>query len=182
LPFLIGWLLGLTLVTLAFAGGALALPVSPRRRQETAIAIAEIVVGAALLLLAVVTWLRRGRPRQARPWLKRVASVGPAPAFGIAFLLTLRPKALLLSAAAGLIMAGQHLRAGESGIAIGWYVLLSSSTVALPIVLTLISPTRMEPRLRTWQSWLSVNGPVITSIVAALIAAALLVSGITTLY
>jgi hypothetical protein len=181
LPFLIGWLLGLTAVTVAFAEGALALPISPRRRQATAIAIAELVVGAALIALAVVTWLRRARPRQPRPWLKRIESVGPVPAFGIAFILALRPKSLLLSAAAGLVLAGQHLRAGETSLAIGCYVVLSSTTVAVPIVLTLIAPKRMEPRLRSWQAWLSTNGPVITSIVVLLIGVVVLVTGITTL-
>src|SRR5690242_18326046 len=81
-PFLIGWLLGLGIGTLAFAEGALALPISPKRKQATAIAIAEGVVGAGLLVVAVVTWLRRARPRQPRPWLKRIGSMGPVPAFG----------------------------------------------------------------------------------------------------
>lgn len=181
LPFLIGWLIGLTAVAIAFAEGALALPISPRRRKDTAIAIAELVVGAGLIVVAVVAWLRRARPRAPRLWLKRVESVGPVPAFGLAFVLTLRPKSLLLSAAAGLVLADQHLRAGEVAFAIGYYVVLSSCTIAVPIVWTMIAPDRMEHRLRAWQSWMATNGPVITSVVVGVVGFALLVTGAATL-
>jgi hypothetical protein len=182
LPFLIGWLIGLTAVAIAFAEGALALPISPRRRKDTALAIAELVVGAGLIVVAVVAWLRRARPREPRPWLKRLESVGPLPAFGLAFLLTLRPKSLLLSAAAGLVLADQHLRPSEVAIAIGFYVVVSSCTIAVPIVWTMIAPDRMEHRLRAWQSWMTTNGPVITSAVVALIGVAMIVAAATTLW
>src|SRR3954469_12321621 len=61
LPFLAGWVLTLAVVPMAAAAGVLAAPLSRRERVQVA-ATTEIVVGAALVIGAIITW-RRARTR-----------------------------------------------------------------------------------------------------------------------
>ncbi|HEY5787980.1 MAG TPA: GAP family protein, partial [Microlunatus sp.] len=103
--FLIGWVAGLTIVVLAATFGAQALPITSLRTQQTAFGIAEIVIGAALVIFGIVSGLRAVRqptPAQGAKWLSAVRSFGPRPSFGLAVILNFRPKGLLLGVAAGL--------------------------------------------------------------------------------
>jgi len=177
LPFLAGWVLTLAVVAWAAAAGVLAMPLSRRERVQLT-AAAEIVVGAALVIGAILTW-HRSRTG-ASPSVGRLAalgSYGPAASFGIAFLLGLRPKALLLGIAAGLAIGAQSESSTRSWLALAVYVAVSASTVAVPIVCTLVSPHSMQPRLVTWRDRLSRNGLIVTAWVMLLIGLALVGMG-----
>jgi hypothetical protein len=95
--------------------------------------------------------------------LERLGSYGPGASFGIAFLMGLRPKAMLLGISAGLGLGAQSPTSARSGLALALYVAVSGSTVAVPIVCTLVSPHSMEPRLVTWRGWLSQSGLKVTA-------------------
>jgi hypothetical protein len=176
-PFLMGWVLTIAVVALAAAGGALALPGSRRERLHFA-AATEIVIGAVLVVGAIVT-LRRRRTRQPKPnrhW-DALGSSGPAASFGVALMMGVRPKALLLGIAAGLALGTQPLRSTGTALAFALYVVVSASSVAVPIVGTLVSPQVMEPRLLVWRDWLSRNGVVIAAWVVMVIGLALVILG-----
>ena len=121
LPFLIGWVLGMAVIVTLCTLGAQVIP-APRsdRREATAIAVAEILVGIALVVVAIVEWRRaRRHPSDALPkWLASVDKLGPWSAFGIAFALNVRPKGLLLAIAAGIAIRAANLSVGESAIVI----------------------------------------------------------------
>ena len=107
--------------------------------------------------------------------------MGPAAALGLAFALNLRPKGLLLGTAAGLSIAGARLNTTEAAIVVAIYVGLASSTVIVPIVATLISPVRMEPRLVLARDWLSHNGAHITVLVLVMVGFVILGAGLSRL-
>ncbi len=177
-PFLVGWVGSLCLVILGAAGGVLALPVS-RRERMTAIAVAEIVVGLALVALGIFAW--RGSNHvssRLKSWLNNVGSFGPVASFGVGLAMGFRPKALLLGAAAGFALASNQLSDTETAIAVGCYVVISASTVAFPIVWTLASPARIEPRLRAWQGWLDRNGPLLAGVTLIIIGVAIMGAGV----
>jgi Sap, sulfolipid-1-addressing protein len=178
LPFLAGWVLTIAVVALAAAGGALAMPLS-RREQDRLTAAFEIIVGVALIAAAMVT-LRRSRTRTSKPHsrLEALGSYGPAASFGIAFAMGFRPKALLLGIAAGLALSTQPLTSTSGTLALALYVAISASTVAVPIVGTLLAPSSMEPRLQKSHDWLSRNGLVVTAWVMMLIGLTLLFLGV----
>jgi hypothetical protein len=177
LPFLAGWVLTLGVVPLAAAAGILAMPLSRRERSQFE-AATEIAVGAALVIGAILTW-RRSQTRApiSGRRLERLGSYGPAASFGIAFLMGLRPKALLLGIAAGLALGAQSPTSPRTGLALALYVAVSASTVAVPIVCTLASPHTMEPRLVTWRERLSRNGLRITASVMMVIGLTLAALG-----
>ncbi len=183
IPFLIGWVVGMAAVVMVAAFGANALPIGSFRGQQRAIAIGQIVVGTALLVAAVMTWRRatRAPAERGNGWLDRVERMGPVAALGFALALNLRPKALLLGAAAGLSVAGSSLRTTEAVIVLAIYVGLSSSTVIVPIVATLVAPARMQPRLVLARDWLSQNSAHITVVVLVMVGFVILGAGISQL-
>lgn len=181
LPFLIGWVVGIALVVSICSLAARAVPASrSSQRADPAIGIAEILIGIALVVAAAATLRRRRRdaPTAMPPWLHSVGTIGPWSAFGLALILNVRPKGLLLAIAAGLAIHAEGLSLGESAIAVGIYTIVAASTVAVPIIATLAAPARAEPRLGDAQDWLMRNGPVVTSVILIVIAAAIIGTGI----
>ena len=80
LPFLIGWVLGIAAVVSACTLFAQLIPTTrSSRRPETAIGIAEILVGLTLVVVGILAWRRAVKnPSTAMPkWLSAVDSFGP---------------------------------------------------------------------------------------------------------
>ena len=182
-PFLVGWVVGMAAVVAIATVGASALPIRQFRASQRAIGIGQIVVGTALLVVAVLAGRRAARAPEDRgsKWLDRIDRMGPAAALGVAFALNLRPKGLLLGAAAGLSVAGSSLKVTETVIVLAIYVGLSSSTVIVPIVATLVAPARMQPRLVAARDWLSHNSAHITVVVLLMVGFVILGAGLSRL-
>jgi hypothetical protein len=182
LPFLVGWVLSIGVVVMIAARSTLALRIASRGQQLAAIAIAEIVLGGALVVFAILAWHRSDHaPPTGKTFLDSLGSLGPLGAFGIGFAMGFRPKGLLLGAAAGLALANKSLTATTAGIAVGFYVTISASTVAVPIIWTLASPSRMEPRLATWHDWLNRNGRLLTASIMLMIGVVIMGAGVSDL-
>lgn len=181
LPFLVGWVLGIATIVSVCTAFAQLIPASRSpRRPETVIGAAEMLVGAALIVIAIIAWRRaRRNPSAAMPkWLDAVGSFGPWSSFGVAFALNLRPKGLLLAIAAGLALRAGNLSLGESVVAIAIYTLIGCSTVAVPIIVTLAAPKRMEPRLVTAKDWIVRNNGAITALILVMIGVVIFGTGL----
>ena len=183
IPFLIGWVAGMAgLVVVVAAIGASALPARPFRVAQESVGIAEIVLGAGVLVVAVVAWRRAAHDAASQdrnPWLDRVERLGPVSAAGLAVALNLRPKGLLLGAAAGLAIAGARLKASDTLVVVVIYLVLATSTVTVPIIVTLASPTRMQPRLVRAEEWLDRHGAYVTVVVLVLVGFVIVGAGLT---
>lgn len=180
LAFLVGWVLGLATVVIAFAVLAAVIPVS-RRQADAVVGSALILVGLALIVMAGITWRRRLRtPVEEFPkWLRAVGSMRPWPAFGFALVLNIRPKAVLLAAAAGLSLRGGSLSAGEMAIVIGTYTAVSASTVATPVVASLVAPGRTEKQLERARVWIAANSGIISVVMMLMIGVVVVGNGLT---
>lgn len=135
--FLLGWVLGLAGLTVAAAFGLAALPAESPVAHRPLAAIIEMIVGAAVLGYGV--WMFFHPPAAAKlasPWMKAMGSLGPWPSFGLGFALNLWPKSLLIAVAAGLIINRQPLPPSSLIVALAVYLVISSSTVAVPVLLT----------------------------------------------
>jgi hypothetical protein len=179
--FLIGWVAGLIIVVSVASFGAQALPITSLRTQQSAFGVAEIVIGAALVILGIVSGFRAVRhptPAQGAKWLSAVKSFGPRPSFGLAVVLNFRPKGLLLGVAAGLAIGGDATSAGDALGAIAFYVVISASTVAVPIISTIAMPELMQPRLVDAQHWLEQHGRLVTALLMGLIGVVILGVGL----
>jgi threonine/homoserine/homoserine lactone efflux protein len=179
-PFMIGWLIGLFLVVTLSALVAQLVP-TPRgpRRPETAVGAIEILVGLALVVLGFLSF-RHARRESEPPVPKLLATqrrLGPWEAFGLAMILNIRPKGLLLAIAAGLSIRGDTDSLTEAIIVIVVYTLIAASTVVVPIIATLVAPTRMEPRLTSTREWLIRNGEAMTALIVILIGVVIIGMG-----
>ncbi|MCY1158302.1 MAG: hypothetical protein MOP51_1326 [Citricoccus sp.] len=179
-PFLIGWVLGLAAVVTGFT--LLAQTIPTPRHPQVALGITEIVIGAAIMTLAAITW-RQAPPAAAREpsWRRAVSSLGPWASFGFACALNLRPKAVLLAAATGLVIRADDVNIAQGAIVIGVYTIISATTVAGPVIATLMAPDKTKGWLLSAQHWLNENSPVVAVVVMLIIGVALIGNGITRL-
>jgi hypothetical protein len=180
IPVLIGSVLGALLVLgLATLAAALIPQGRPRQAQST-IGVLEILIGGALVLLGVLTLRRRPDPGEGGTpkWAGALDSFGAGPSFGIGLALNFRPKGVLLSAAAGLVLRSASLGPEDSLALIVLYTGIATSTVTAPILATLFYPDRMEPRLQAGRDWMTSHGHVVTAVMMLVIAAVITVAGI----
>lgn len=183
LTFLIGWVVGLVVTVIAFTVLAHVVPASSPRASQIAIGIALIVIGLALVAFAIVLWRRGARtPSTGIPrWLSAVGSLGPWSALGLAFVLNLRPKAILLSVAAGLSLRGDDLTVGETWIVIGVYTVISASSVAIPIIASLVAPQRTEKWLVGARAWVAANNRIVSILIMIMVGVVIIGNGLTRL-
>ncbi|HWL02140.1 MAG TPA: GAP family protein [Microbacteriaceae bacterium] len=178
--YLLGYLVGLLLVVSAFTFGLAALPGSIK--VGPSFGVVEIVVGLALMVLAVVQWRRQRRREPSKGvWFDRLERVGPIPALGFALALNLRPKALLLAAAAGIAISRERLDFGEALICIAVFVLIGSITVSAPIVMSIVMPKRTSAWLRSARAFIVRHSSVLTLVVLLMIGVFIIGDGITRL-
>ncbi|WP_345761170.1 GAP family protein [Diaminobutyricibacter sp. McL0608] len=183
IPFLIGWILGIALVLVVLTWIAQAVPGTVPRQSQVALGSALIVIGVALIALSVFNWTRgRRNPASGVPrWLEAVSSFGPWSSLGFALLLNVRPKAILLSAAAGLSLRGDGLSPGEVAVVVLIYTLVAASTVAIPIIARLVAPRRTEIPLVNARKWLEANNRIVSALILVLVGFVVIADGLTRL-
>ena len=183
IPFLLGLVVGIAIVTLVFTLLASTLPLAPDRQPQVAIGVFEIVVGIALEVLAYIEWRRRPRdPSAAEPrWLRTVGSLGAWSSLAFGFGLSVRPKAILLSIAAGLAISGATLTGWEFAVSLVAFTLISASTVIALVVVALSSTERTRPWLESTRTWIAANGTLITVLVLAVVGVFVFGNGLTRL-
>ena len=179
LPFLSGWVIGTAAGLTIATAAAQSLPGRPRQ-SSSLIDNLEIVVGGAFVLFGVITLFRhsRGSTSKRPSRLEGIGSLGPLPAFGIGLALNLRPKALLLVAAAGLAISGAPPFVDDTLFLIAVYTAIATSTVVAPTLATVFFPDRMEPRLVAARDWFTAHGTAVTGVVMILVGVVVLVAGI----
>jgi hypothetical protein len=198
LAFMIGWLLGMFGVLALFAFALRAVPPPDEAPQaQPAVGVAEIVVGIGLLTYVVVLFVRRRPARLAAVesaeldavpadpelprWLRAVGTLKPWPALGLGIVLNLRPKALLLAIAVGLIVGPSGLGVAQTTIVLLIFIVLGGSSVGVPVVLSLARPRLMQRPLRAAERWIVRNSSTVTLIVVLLVGTVILGDGLTRL-
>jgi hypothetical protein len=181
LAFVCGWLIAIAAI------GAIAIFVlhgqdfsSKHSTPSRAASALEILLGSLLLLWAVVAYRRRKPSKEgvSEPkWLSRVE--------GTHWLLAVAVGAIMLSYALSLAAASVILKANVSSLdaaaAIVVFSLTSIVTVAAPIVVAVTAPERSAQRLAAWKAWLLGNSHTVVLVVLMVVAALLIVRGISDL-
>jgi hypothetical protein len=133
--FVAGW----TAVLAALGAAAATLLPAPAAgaRPGAGRGVAEVLVGAALLLLGAVQWRRRGRPAGGEPaWMARTRRAGPLAAFALgAFLPT---YALVFPAVRAIERA--QLAAWQAAVAYLGFLVLATAGLAVPIGVYALRP------------------------------------------
>lgn len=182
LPYMLGFVIGNIIVTTAFSFGLRAVPARASVGAQVGLAVFEVVLGLAIIAYAIVIFARRhlATPTDEMPrWLRAVGKLRPWPAAGLGLLLTVRPKSLLLTAAAGVVIGPASLTATEFVIAILIFVILGTPTVTVPVILALARPTSARRPLRAAERWIARNSRTVTVLVALVIGTVLFGNGLT---
>ena len=175
LAFLAGWVLGLaalTAVSVAGSGllGGLHKP-APRWASWL-----RVILGAALIVFGIYRWFTRHRHTESPAWMRSFATISPRRA-GITglVLVVVRVDVLVMCLVAGLaIGTGQLSVAGEL-ICAAFFVAVSASTVAIPVLAYAGAGHRLDDTLARLKDWMEKNN-------AALLAAILVLIGLMVLY
>jgi threonine/homoserine/homoserine lactone efflux protein len=175
LAFLVGWIVGLALLTQLFVevssllGGGLDKP--PPWASWV-----RIVAGAALIAFGLYKWFTRNRSEHSPKWMSSFAKITPARAAITAVVLVfVNPKVLFMCAAAGLAIGTEGLHRTGAELGVLYYVAIASSTVALPILAYAVSGDRLDRALVRLKDWMEAQH-------ATLVAAILVVLGVMVLY
>lgn len=150
-----------------------------------AVAVLRILVGAALVLLAVWKW--RGRPRTDDDatlpgWMSKVEGSSPAGAARLAFLLSVaNPKELLLGVGAGITIGSAGLPLADTLTVAAGYTAIACAGVAGPVVAFVVAGERIRGRLNEARALLVRHNEAIMSVVLLVIGAALIGGGLAAL-
>jgi Sap, sulfolipid-1-addressing protein len=176
--FVIGWLIGLAVIgaiVLSVAGPAGA---SKSGSPATWVSWVKIVLGAALLLVAVRQF--RGRPKDsdeaALPkWMASIDTMKPLTVLGLAALLGgVNPKNLLLAVSAGASIAQTGISGVDQAIAYAVFALIGTIGVGTPVVIYFALGERSATMLAALKDWMGRHNAVIMSVLCLVIGVKLI--------
>ncbi len=180
LAFLGGWLLGLAAVTAVFVQ-------VPRLVDgldgsgPSWTGWLRIGIGVVLTGFGVRRWLTRSNAVHEPAWLRRISRITPTAAAAIGVGLTLvRPRVLVVNAAAGLLIGTAELGVPGTWLTIAYYTAVAGSTVAVPILAYFVAGKRVDRRLERVKDWL-LQQAVLTAVILIVVGVVLVYSGITAL-
>ena len=180
--FLLGWVLGITAVITIVAVMVDPVDDSDGSGPSTWTSVVLVLLGAVACLLAVRSW--RSRPRQGETpalpkWMSAMDSMTPVKAAGLGALLSgLNPKNLTLSLAAGLTIGAGGLNTEETVVAIAVFVVIASSSVAVPVLAYLAAQDRVGQPLDDLRVWLTENNSTVMAVLLLVIGVTILGKGL----
>jgi threonine/homoserine/homoserine lactone efflux protein len=150
--------------------------------RPTWVTVLKIVFGLLLVAFGARKWLGRGKDAEPPAWTSSIATMTPLRAARLALLLSLaNPKVWLLAGAAGLGIGASDLATGQVTAVVLVFLLVATSTVAVPVVLFLVLGERIEAPMRAAQGWLERNNDAVVAVVLAVIGAVLAFEGVAAL-
>ncbi len=178
LAFLGGWVLGLIAVTAAFVAGSDLLG-GLRASPPAWASWLRVVLGSTLVVFGVYRWLTRNREHPMPGWMRSFTRLTPVRA-GLtgAGLVVIRPEVLILSAAAGLAIGSSTLDMAGGFAAAAYFVVLSASTVAAPILAYVGAGERLDDALERLKEWMEQNHAAMMAVILVLIGLMVVYNGI----
>ena len=179
--FLAGWVVGVAVVVTVVS-----LLVGPATSDSSGpsavVSVLKVVLGVVALALAWREW--RGRPRPGHPtglpsWMSAIQSMTPVRATGLgALLAAVNPKNLTLCLSAGASIGGAGLNGGEDAVVVAVFVVVASSTVAVPVIGYVAAGDRATRPLDDLRDWLTDNNATVMTVLLLVIGAVILGQGV----
>ena len=182
LGFLVGWVAGVSIVVTLVA-----LLVDPAgsgdgSQPSAFVAWLKMLLGLAAIALGVMQWRRRPTDAEQASlpgWMSSIDQMTPVRAVGLAALLAaVNPKNLTLCLAGGLSIGGAALTGEQTAVAITVFVVIASSTVAVPVLGYLVARKQMAKPLDELRGWLTQNNAVVMSVLLLVIGVVIFGKGL----
>lgn len=178
IAFLIGWILGIAVITAAFVGTADVSNDGLDSKPAWAPYV-RIVLGGLLIAFGIYRWLGRNRSAHQPKWMAAMGSMGPGRAFLTGIVLTVANlKVFTMCAAAGVAIGTAALGRVGAGQAVLIFTALSASTVAIPALGYLVAGERLEAPLGRVKDWMERNHSALVAGILLVIGAALVYKGV----
>lgn len=180
ISFVAGWAAGLLVVGGAFLllGGGSAGTASDPSQSSLVI---QVLLGVLLLAAALKQWRSFHAPTAGPDmpaWMRTIDDFSAGKAFGVAALLSgANPKNLALNAAGVLVITQAGMSSTQEWTALVVFVVLSSLTVALPVLYYFVGGDKAKARLDSWKIWLTANNAAVMAVVLLIFGVKLLVAG-----
>jgi len=180
--FLVGWVAGITLVTLIVFRLSDATGATDEASGPSLGDIVILLLGLGAIALGVKQWKGRPKPGEdaALPkWMQAIDGFTPVKALGFGVLLSaLNPKNLGLAIAAGVVI-DQATAAGGNAIAMEiLFVVIASVSIAVPVTYMLVGGEGAKHTLDRWKTWLGANNAAVMAVLFIVIGAKLVGSGL----
>jgi hypothetical protein len=180
ISFVAGWVAGLLVV-----GGAVLLLGGDSAGKPSQPSLSSLVIQAllgVLLLAAAVKQLRGFRAQSGEPdmprWMRTIDDFSAGKAFGVAALLSgVNPKNLALNAAGVLVITQAGMSSTQEWTTLIVFVVLSSLTVALPVLYFFVGGEKAKAQLGSWKVWLIANNAAVMSVLFVIFGVKLLAAG-----
>lgn len=178
--FLVGWVLGLSLLAVIGYGAASLLGWGDGSdASSTEVTWWRIVLGVVLLVLAFRKWRKAAEPDHVDEmprWMADIDELAPGRAFGLALLLSsVNPKNLALGLGAMTSLATLGAPSDEVVVGIVAFVVVASLSVAAAVVYRLVGGEKAQRSLETMQGWLKTHNDAVMAVLL-LVFGVLLVS------
>ncbi len=176
LMFLIGWLAGLVIVAIIVLALVNAGKIAASESTvESGVLWGKLLLGVALLFLALRNWQKRPKPGQQvemPKWMASIDSIQPTRALALGALLSgVNPKNLLLNVAAAGTIAAAALTTTQTAVVTIVFILISSISIIGPVLYLQLAGEHAEKGLNELKVWLTEHN-------AAIMAVLLLVIGV----
>lgn len=181
--FLLGWIVGILLVTTVttLLAGVIPEP-SETEGSQPVIGVIQLVLGALLLLLGVRQWRSRpapGEEGELPAWMSKLDSMKVPAVAGLALALAAaNPKNLLLAAAAGTVIGRGGLGVGAVAVVIVIFTVVAAISVLVPVVIAVSAPKKAAAVLSNLRTWLGANNAVIMTVVFLILGAQIIGKGL----
>jgi hypothetical protein len=166
--FLLGWAVALAVVSFAVYFASDASDPSTDGGASDGISWGKVVLGALLLVLALRNWRNRPAPGEQPDmpkWMDDIDRLGPGKALGLGVLLAgVNPKNLALTVGAATGLAQLGLETADAVVSLIVFVVVSSLSIALPVVYYLVGGDRAHATLDNLKAWLTVNNNAVMTV------------------
>jgi arginine exporter protein ArgO len=179
LAFMVGWLVGLAVLTQVFVEVSSLLGGGLDRKPPSWASYVRIVAGGALVVFGVYKWLTRNRNNHAPKWMSSFAKITPPRAAVTALVLVfVNPKVFFMCAAAGLAIGTAGLHRVHAELNVVYYVAMAGSTVALPVLAYAVSGDRLHQPLVRVKDWMEAQHAALVAAIVVVLGALVLYKGI----
>jgi len=177
IAFLGGWVLGLVALTAVFVGASDLLGGLQQAPPRWASWL-RVVLGSALIVFGIYSWLTRHRHTKTPAWLRSFSKLTPVRAGVTGAVLMVRPEVLILCAAAGLAIGTGGLSVAGAWISGAVFVVVSASTVAIPILGYVGAGDRLDDALERLKVWMEENHGAMMAVILVVIGLIVVYNGI----